>query len=392
MRPWSGPWGRRRARGDPPPIPPAAEPEAPAETALAETALAGGPRQFPCEACGAQLTFAPGTELLKCDHCGHENPVPESNAVIEELDFRSAIAGGAAADEVEQSDVVSCESCGAEVTLDPKVHSDRCPFCDSALVQEVRRAPHLKPKSLLPFRVDGEEARTAFREWLRRLWFAPGNLKAYARTDGGLTGIYTPYWTFDADTRSRYTGLRGRVRIIVVGRGKNRRTRTRVSWTPVSGRVGRFFNDVLVLASETLPRKLTEKLEPWDLENLVPYDEAYLAGFRSEMYRIGLEPAFDDAKRRMETTIRTDIRRDIGGDRQRITSMTVRYDAITYKHLLLPIWLAAYRYRDKTYRFVVNARTGEVHGERPYSWLKIALAALAAGAIAAGLLWFFQGS
>jgi hypothetical protein len=36
------------------------------------------------------------------------------------------------------------------------------------------------------------------------------------------------------------------------------------------------------------------------------------------------------------------------------------------------VWLAAYQYRNKTYRFVVNGRTGQVQGERPWSWIKIA--------------------
>ena len=43
------------------------------------------------------------------------------------------------------------------------------------------------------------------------------------------------------------------------------------------------------------------------------------------------------------------------------------YHALTYKHLLLPVWMLAYRYGKKTYRVVVNAGTGEVQGGRPWS-------------------------
>ena len=46
---------------------------------------------------------------------------------------------------------------------------------------------------------------------------------------------------------------------------------------------------------------------------------------------------------------------------------------MTFKHTLLPVWISAYRYHDRTFRFLVNARTGEVQGERPYSWIKITL-------------------
>jgi len=57
---------------------------------------------------------------------------------------------------------------------------------------------------------------------------------------------------------------------------------------------------------------------------------------------------------------------------------------------LLPIWLSAYSYGKKTYRFLVNGRSGEVQGERPYSWLKIIAAALAAAAAIGGVIYALQ--
>ena len=52
---------------------------------------------------------------------------------------------------------------------------------------------------------------------------------------------------------------------------------------------------------------------------------------------------------------------------------------------LLPVWMLAYRYHDKPYRVFVNAGTGEVQGERPYSWVKILCAVLAGLAAAAAV-------
>jgi hypothetical protein len=148
--------------------------------------------------------------------------------------------------------------------------------------------------------------------------------------------------------------------------------------------VWRNFDDVLVLASRSLPAHHTEALEPWDLKNLEPYKDEYLSGFRAESYRVGLEPGFDRAKEIMAGVIDGDVRRDIGGDEQRVHSIRTQYNDVTFKHILLPIWISAYRWKEKVYRFVVNGRTGEVQGERPWSVVKILLAVLAALALIGG--------
>ena len=147
---------------------------------------------------------------------------------------------------------------------------------------------------------------------------------------------------------------------------------------PASGTVHNSFDDVLIVASDSLPRKYMVKLEPWDLEAVAPFTDAYLSGFRTESYTVDLEQGFELATGRMEPVINQTIRRDIGGDEQRILSKDTQYFDVTFKHLLLPVWISAYRYQDKVYRFMVNARTGQVSGERPWSWVKITLAVLVA--------------
>ena len=114
-----------------------------------------------------------------------------------------------------------------------------------------------------------------------------------------------------------------------------------------------------------------DRLEPWGLSDLVPYQSQYLSGFRAESYQVGLEEGFNEARKQMDGPIRDSIRSDIGGDEQRIQSMRSSFSDITFKHILLPVWISAYRYRNKSFRFLVNARTGEVQGERPWSWMKI---------------------
>jgi hypothetical protein len=159
----------------------------------------------------------------------------------------------------------------------------------------------------------------------------------------------------------------------------------KVRWTPVRGRVARFFDDVLVLAATSLPKSYTEGLQPWDLSELEPYRPEYLAGFRAEGYTVPLDRGFQEARAYMDRVIRRDVRFDIGGDQQQITSLDTEISSIKFKHILLPVWLAAYKYRGRTYRFVVNGRTGRVQGERPWSAWKIAVAVLLALILAAGV-------
>ena len=341
-------------------------------------------RRFPCEQCGAKLKFAPGTQMLRCGHCGHENPIGPAADSVEELDFHSQLSALTNQQETVDAPLVKCSACAAEITRPANITAMSCPFCGSDIVMQGSSRQTIRPRSLLPFKVTRQQAVALFRTWIGGLWFAPGGLKKYARGESKIDGLYMPAWTYDCDTTSQYSGSRGDYYYVAqtytaVENGKTV-TRTRqvrhTRWTSASGMVQRTFDDLLVLASRSLPEKYAHQLEPWDLGELVPYADDYLSGFLAERYQVELDAGFATAQEMMKPPIHADVCADIGGDEQRVDSINTQYHRVKFKHLLLPVWISAYRYRDRVFRFLVNARTGEVQGERPWSAAKITLLVL----------------
>ncbi|MGB0661126.1 MAG: TFIIB-type zinc finger domain-containing protein [Mangrovicoccus sp.] len=372
----------------PPPPPGASEPSGPSVTPQSH--------RFPCESCGANMRFDPAAGQLVCSHCGNSEEISDRAAgpwantqAIKELDFRQALAQQLPQADLEETQVLSCPNCGAQVEFDPAVHASECPFCATPVVTSTGTDRHIKPRGLLPFALDEDTARQELTAWLGRLWFAPSGLAKLARKGRRMDGVYVPYWTFDAQTQSQYRGQRGTVYYEHRRRGDKTEMVQKIRWTPVGGRVARFFDDVLVLGARSLPKGFTEALPPWDLSRLEPYAPEYIAGLRAEAYTIELDEAFHEARAYMDRVIERDVRFDIGGDRQRVNDIQTQISGVTFKHILLPIWVAAYKYQGQSYRVVINGQSGRIQGERPYSAWKIALAVAAGLAIAAGLGYFY---
>jgi len=343
-----------------------------------------------CKGCSGKLQFAPGTHYMKCPSCGMENEIEVTTQTFEELDFEKFVNEFKEQSTVQEVATVVCQGCGAQTTFNPNVVSDSCPCCGSPQVVKNASSTHsIQPKAMLPFAIDQTKAFEDFSTWIKKLWFAPNKLKKYAQQQEKLTGLYIPYWTYDSKTSSDYTGERGddyqtTESYTAVENGESvskTRTVTHTRWSSVSGHVENVFDDVLVVASKSLPKEYVEKLELWELEYMVPFDEKYLSGFKTESYQVDLKEGFEDGKNKMNEVISSTVCSDIGGNHQRIHSLNTIYKNITFKHILLPIWISAYLYQDKVYQFLINGRTGEVQGERPYSVIKIALAVLAAAVV-----------
>ncbi|MFL5753924.1 MAG: zinc finger domain-containing protein [Bacteroidia bacterium] len=353
-----------------------------------------------CKGCAAFLTYEPGTTHLKCQYCGDANEIKAERAQVEEIDFESFIAQKMDAGQMQEISTVKCDGCGASTTLKPNITSDACPFCATPLViKNGTTSSIIRPKYTLPFKIDRKKADQLFIGWVGGLWFAPSDLKAYAsRTTDKLNGMYLPYWTYDSKTYSSYSGQRGDHYYVTESYSTTENgqevTRTRevqkTAWTFVTGYVHNTFDDILVCASKALPDEMTRSLEPWDLPELVDHNDAFLSGFKAESYQVGVKDGFDVAKGVMKPEIEKTIMNDIGGDVQRVDNVDTQYNDVSFKHILLPMWISAYRYNEKVYRFLINARTGEVQGERPYSAMKIFLFVLSILIVIAAAVYFWK--
>lgn len=354
--------------------------------------------QFSCPNCGGNVSYQPGTDSMECPYCNSQIEIPKLDESIEELDFDKYLEEKGTGEEMTIS-AVNCSSCGATSTLEGHIQSAHCPYCDTPLVVKDQHSENIiQPKSLLPFKITKEEGIARFKRWVKKLWFAPKALKRATLNFDHFKGVYVPYWTYDADTNTSYTGQRGdyyyeTVNYTTVEDGKTvikTRQVQRTRWTFASGYVSNSFDDILVTATKSLPIKYVNKLEPWDMQNLETFNPNYLAGYITQKYQVDLKEGFELAKDIMDIEIRNTIRRDIGGDTQRIITKRTGYNDITFKHILLPIYISAYYFKKKLYRFLINGRTGEVQGERPWSVIKIIIAIIIVAAIGVGIYFLID--
>src|SRR3954454_14574777 len=369
---------------------PGSAPDDAATAAPAPPVTTPGTLTFHCTQCGARLEYAPGTTSLKCPYCGHVQAVAAVGTVIEEHSYDAWAALLPKPRAAVGSRRLVCHRCGAQTDSDNV--SDTCPFCGAPIVTETAGGDQIAPEAVVPFGIEPGGAQDAVRGWVRSRWFAPNSLKKVGATEK-MHGTYLPHWTFDARTATDYSGMRGEHYWETETYTETRETRTRQvmrpAWWPASGHVERDFDDVLVPGSTRLTPERVDKLAPWPLDSAVAYQPEYLSGYQTLRYDVEPDQGLQGAKQRMEQVIEGDCRDDIGGDEQRVTSMDVRYAAVLFKLVLLPIWVAAYLHGGKTYQVFVNAHTGEVVGERPYSIPKIVAAVVAGLIVAAVLLYLY---
>jgi len=354
---------------------------------------------FECPQCGApRLDYDPATGGLKCPQCGHTQAIAASQAAVEERDLTTALTdAGKARGYGREMKAVRCDACGATTQVDPAVASTLCPFCGSTQVLEQKPDPNLiRPESVIPFQLTSDQAYQNYKKWLGKGFFRP---KDVLQRSGAaqIQGVYLPFWTFDAHAESRWTAESGDYyyeteRYTTTENGK-RVTKTRqvrkVRWYPSSGHHADDYDDVLVSGTTSGDQPMLQKIYPFETARLLPYKPDYLSGWAAEAYRIPLADAWKNGQEVIRKEEHNKCDRQVPGDTHRNLNVRTQLSQTTYKHVLLPVFLANYRYNTKPYHFMVNGQTGEVQGQAPIDWVKVAIVAAIVIAILLVLLFVF---
>lgn len=334
---------------------------------------------------------------MECPFCGNQQEVPTADDMIVENDFREAISLTGQEEGLDKEmKEIGCDNCGAKTMVEPDKVTVECPFCGSKNINEgAHDTKSIKPQGLIPFSIDEKKAVKIFEEWIGKGFWQPSSLKKKVSGVDTIDGVYVPFWTYDAKTASNWTADAGYYYYVTEtytdsdGNTKTRQVR-KVRWVPASGYYSNFFDDVTVIASKGITQKRVEKIYPFDSEKRVNYDPKYLLGKEAEVYALDVEQGFEVADKIMDDYIKKEIIKRIPGDTYRDLRVRTRKDNITFKHLLYPIWIAAYIYNDKSYQVVINGDSGKISGKKPVSTIKIIIAVLLAIAIAVGIYFLVK--
>jgi len=268
----------------------------------------------------------------------------------------------------------TCEGCGASMSFDPGVQTLRCPYCGSIKLEAKGPRKVLKPEKLIPFELTFPEVETHFRQYLSRSLFRPSDLL----TEGTLVSaraVFVPCWAFSANTHTYWTADTD---VLPPG--------SRGDWRPLFGEHRGRYDDMLIAASRVLREEEFRSIGYFDFNRAQEIRPEILEKSFVEVFTVPRKYARRWAVEEIHRLEADNCRRLYLSGNIRNLRVNVRITHLTGRPVLLPVWVLAYRYRGKLYRFLVNGQTGQVGGEVPISWAKLAgvlLLALAIGILIA---------
>lgn len=339
-----------------------------------------------CPACGAKMVFDPEKQKLLCPYCGSLEDIDMSR-LSQELDFGILLANpqnnwGS------EAHVFRCNNCGAKEVLSKNEIAKDCPFCGTTNVVVTDELPGLKPNAIVPFEISKDKATEIATKWARKKFFAPTAFKKSAKPEK-IKGTYSPAFTFDTETNSTYVGRLGKYYYRTVRRnGKSVRVRE-IRYFMVSGNYGIKFDDILVRASEQISQKDLDNMRPFDTNASKEYSTDFLHGYVAQSNDKAGQECWTEAQKVAKSEIRSRILRKYSYDVVDYLNVSTAFSNVTYKYILLPIYVGHCNWKEKVYNFFVNGKNGKVTGKTPVSPLKVSLLVLLGLAVVAGIFLLF---
>ena len=276
---------------------------------------------------------------------------------------------------------IRCDSCGASITGISSWKPTVCDYCGSEVIVELppeqASAVADRPRCVA-FRIDAGQAAQRLRGWLKASFWAPGDLASSARTEE-QSGVYAPAWEARVDVETDWKGADSDTRYRNVTKTRTDPQTGRQEtyedsepytvWTPVSGEHNASYAEV-INASGALTQDEVSALTPWDAGDEEDLTEALNQGRRMEEPKMSEEEAIRQAREIIEGKERSECEKLAN----RLDGASVKFGEFLTQRVIVPVWIFRYRYKGKTQRAVMNGQTGELHGQRPVSPLKVALA------------------
>ena len=336
-----------------------------------------------CQTCGGDLVFNPAQNGLVCKRCGNFQSV--TGTVTSEKSFRALL--NSAPTWQKDTTVLRCEHCGAKSVVSKFDLVAKCDYCGAANLVKTEEHPGLRPDTIVLFGLSRAEADKQVSSWLSKRLFAPSAFRQQLK-GRQLKGIYYPAFTFDADVVAHYTGTLVQTNFITVTVDGKETTRSQTTRRSINDVESKSFDDILILANDAeITNKVLQQIQPFGTNQGQAFQQVYLSGYTVAQASKVAQQCWDEAKLNIEQNIRNQISTRYIGDNTSFENLHLDIDFtnITYKYVLLPIYVGHIEYKGKKYPFYMNGQTGKISAKTPKSFWKIFFTCLLGGALAFGL-------
>lgn len=311
------------------------------------------PITYKCPNCGAAMEFDSSSQKLSCGQCGTQVSVDEYQKNYETQQ----------ADTGKNMKIYNCQSCGAELVSDEYTSATFCSFCGNPTLVEDRLNGAFEPSTVIPFKINREQAVSMYKGWLKKGPLTPKQLSSGATIEK-ISGIYAPFWIYDFAGSTRMEAKAEKTRV-------TRRGDTEYIYTDhfrVLRDISADFQKIPADASEKMPDDAMDKLEPYNYDELVPFQMPYLSGYLSERYNYTADEMESRVEKRAEQYI-TDIARGTinGYSSVAVLSNNIGMRCTAKEYALFPVWMLNCRYKGKDFQFMLNGQTGKIVADRPIS-------------------------